>query len=60
MLAPPVDVDARGVEVRRTTGRYSPERGELEWTENGITIALRSQSLSLGELLRIADHLERV
>ena len=60
VLAPPVDVDARGVEVRRTTGRYSPDRGELEWIENGITIALRSQSLSLGELLRISNHLERL
>lgn len=60
VLAPPVGVDVRGVEVRRTTGRYSPDRGELEWIENGIAVALRSQTLSLGELLRVADHLEPV
>jgi Putative zinc-finger len=57
-LAPPVDVDAHGVVVRGRTGRYSPERGELEWTEHGVTVSVRSQSLSLGELLRIARRLE--
>jgi Putative zinc-finger len=57
VLPPPVGVDVRGVEVRRTTGRYSPDRGELEWTENGVAIALRSKTLSLGELLRIANLL---
>jgi hypothetical protein len=35
-----------------------PDRGELEWIENGIVIGLRSRTLSLGELLRIASHLE--
>jgi Putative zinc-finger len=57
-LAPPVEIDARGVEVRGRTGRYSPDRGELEWVERGVTFSVRSQSLSLGELLRIAAQLE--
>jgi hypothetical protein len=57
-LGPPVDVDARGVVVRGRTGRYSPDRGELEWTERGVTVSVRSESLSLGELLRIAARLE--
>lgn len=57
VLTPPVDPDVRGVEVRGHTGRYSPERGELEWIENGIAITLRSDTLSLGESLRIADRL---
>jgi hypothetical protein len=57
-LAPPVEVDARGVEVRGHTGRYSPDRGELEWVEGGVTFSVRSQSLSLGEMLGIAADLE--
>jgi Putative zinc-finger len=57
-LAPPVEIDARGVEVRGHTGRYSPDRGELEWVESGVTVSVRSRSLSLSELLRVAAHLE--
>jgi hypothetical protein len=57
-LAPPVEIDTRGVDVRGRTGRYSPDRGELEWVERGLTVSVRSQSLSLSELLRIAAHLE--
>jgi hypothetical protein len=57
-LAPPVEIDARGVEVRGQIGRYSPDRGELEWVERGVTVSVRSESLSLRELLRITAHLE--
>ena len=57
-LAPPVEIDARGVEVRGQVGRYSPDRGELEWVERGVTVSVRSQSLSLRELLSIAEHLK--
>jgi Putative zinc-finger len=59
-LAPPVEIDTRGVDVRGRIGRYSPDRGELEWVERGATFSIRSQSLSLSELLRIAAHLEPV
>jgi hypothetical protein len=59
VLTPPVDPDVRGVRVRGTAGRFSPERGELEWLEDGLAIALRSRTLSLGELVRIAEDLRR-
>ena len=56
-LTPPVDPDVRGVRVRGTAGRYSPEKGELDWLENGLAVTLRSRTLSLGELVRIAQEL---
>lgn len=58
VLPPPASGDEAGVEVRGAAGRYSRERGELEWVERGVTVSLRSQSLGLGELLGIAERLE--
>ncbi|MGH9230129.1 MAG: zf-HC2 domain-containing protein [Acidimicrobiales bacterium] len=57
-LTPPADGDAVGVEVRGAAGRYSPERGQLEWVEGGTTHGLSSPTLTLGELLAIAAALE--
>ena len=57
VLTPPVDPDVQGVRVRGTAGRYSPEKGELEWLGDGLAITLRSGTLSLGELVRIAEEL---
>jgi Putative zinc-finger len=58
-LAPPLDADVRGVRVRGSDGRWSAARGELEWVEGGRTVSLRSATLSLEELLAVADRLER-
>jgi hypothetical protein len=57
-LSPPSAGDESGVTVRGTAGRYSRQRGELEWSEGGIAVSLRSDSLGLAELLAIADDLE--
>jgi hypothetical protein len=57
-LVPPLDADARGVRVRASDGRWSAERGELEWVEGGRVLDLRSATLSLEELLAIAASLE--
>ena len=57
-LAPPLDDHPVGVRVRGTTGRWSPDRGELEWVEQGRTLALRSATLPLEELLAVAATLE--
>jgi len=59
-LTPPLDADARGVGVRGRDGRWSTERGQLEWVEAGRTLDLRSATLSLEELLAIAASLEAV
>jgi hypothetical protein len=58
-LAPPLEPDVRGVEVRGTAGRYTPGNGELEWVEDGRIVSLRSATLSLDELAAIAERLER-
>jgi hypothetical protein len=57
-LTPPLDADARGVRVRRSDGRWSAERGQLEWVEHGRVLDLHSATLSLEELLAIAASLE--
>lgn len=57
-LAPPLEPDVRGVEVRGTAGRYTPRTGELEWVEAGSVVSLRSATLSLDELVAIAERLE--
>ena len=56
-LSPPLDMDASGVTVRGLTGRYSPGRGEVEWIEGGVSLSLRSSTLSRGELLAFAKGL---
>jgi hypothetical protein len=57
-LDPPLDGDVQGVRIRGFDGRYTPGRGELEWVEHGRIIGLRSGTLSLDELLAIAQSLE--
>jgi hypothetical protein len=56
-LAPSGAGDEVGVTVRDAPGRYSYEQGQLEWVEGGTTRVLRSPSLTLGELLAIAEGL---
>jgi hypothetical protein len=57
-LPPPMDPDVLAVEVRGTTGRYSPIRGELEWVEDGLYHSLGGTALDLAGLLRVAASLE--
>lgn len=57
ILSPPMDDDVRGVALRDTTARYTPARGELEWVEDGDIVTLRSTSLTLEELVAIAETL---
>jgi Putative zinc-finger len=57
-LTPPADGDTVGVDVRGASGRYSSERGQLEWVEGGSTHSLSSRTLNLAELLALAAALE--
>jgi Putative zinc-finger len=57
-ITPPANGDVVGVEVRGFAGRYSTERGQLEWVESGRTHGLSSHTLTLAELLALAASLE--
>jgi hypothetical protein len=57
-LTPPADGDAVGVDVRGAPGRYSTERGQLEWVEDETTHSLASRTLTLAELLALAAALD--
>jgi hypothetical protein len=57
VLAPAAGDDSFGVEVRGVNGRYSVDRGELEWTEDGAAYSLLSRTVALSELLEIAETL---
>jgi hypothetical protein len=57
MLSPPLDPDARAIEVRGITGRYSPMLGLLEWTEGETSVSIGSATASLDELLAVAASL---
>jgi hypothetical protein len=47
-----------GVEVRGQPGRYSAERSELEWMEDGTYRSLQASAFDLAGLLRLAASLE--
>jgi predicted anti-sigma-YlaC factor YlaD len=57
-LAASLEGDAHGVALRDTTARYSPGRGELEWVENDLVISLRSDALTVAELVALAEELD--
>lgn len=56
-LSPPLDPDARAVPARNTTARYSPMLGLLEWIEGGIGFSIEAPTLSVDEIVGIAESL---
>ena len=56
-LAPVEDPDARAVVVRGVTGRFSPTLDELTWTEQGHVIVMSTHTVSLDDLLALADSM---
>jgi hypothetical protein len=58
-LTPPLEPDVSAVTVRGHPGRWQAATGDLEWVEAGHVRAVRSETLSLDELLAVARSLER-
>ena len=56
-LGPPVDAVVLAVDVRDRQARFTPDRGTLEWVENGRIVTLRSRTLGLAALAELADGL---
>jgi len=56
---PPASSAAQSeVEVRGVIGRWTPNRNQLEWVEQGVYLSLDAGGLSLADLLRVAASLE--
>ncbi len=56
-LSPPLEANVRGIVVRGIDGRYTPDRGLLEWVEGNLAISLASSTMSADELVAIAESL---
>lgn len=56
-LSPPLEANVRGIAIRGINGRYSPDRGLLEWVEGNFAISLTSSTMSADELVAIAESL---
>lgn len=54
-LGPPTGADFSVVELRGMKGRYDTSTGTLEWTDGERIFQLRSDTVSLEELLAIAE-----
>ncbi|MEX0832530.1 MAG: hypothetical protein WD276_01445 [Actinomycetota bacterium] len=55
---PPSSGSATAVLVRGETGRWSPDRQELEWVEDGVYRSVTAPGLDLRNLVAIADSME--
>ena len=56
-ISPPLDPDARAIQLRGLTGRYSPTFGVLEWSEQGLLFTVEAQGLTLVEVIAVAESL---
>jgi len=56
---PPASSAAQSeVEVRDVIGRWTPDRNQLEWVEQGVYLSLDAAGQSLADLLAVAASLE--
>jgi hypothetical protein len=56
---PPASSAAQSeVEVRGVIGRWTPDRNQLEWVEQGVYLSLDAGGVSLPDLLAVAASLE--
>ena len=59
-LPPASSATQSGVAVGGTAGRWTPERGQLEWVDDGVYYSLDAPGLGLPELLLLAGSLAPV
>lgn len=57
-LDPPTGPDFSEVEVRGVAARYNAATATLEWVEDGRVVQMRSDTVSMGELLDLAATME--
>jgi outer membrane lipoprotein-sorting protein len=58
---PPASSAAQSeVEVRGVIGRWTPDRNQLEWVEQGVYLSLDAGGLPLADLLAVAASLEPI
>ena len=55
---PPSFEDLQPVTVGGRSGRWSPERGEVEWMDQGVYRSVRAPSLGRGAAVQVARSLE--
>jgi len=55
---PPSFEDLQPVTVDGRSGRWSPERGEVEWMDQGVYRSVRAPSLGRGAAVQVARSLE--
>lgn len=58
VLTPPLEPDVVGVALRGVAARWSPDRAELEWIEDGRRWSMRSRTIGFAELVALAGMLE--
>ncbi|MCI0424800.1 MAG: hypothetical protein L0Z47_02985 [Actinobacteria bacterium] len=54
-LDPPIGPDFVAVDLRGVTGRFNTSSGTLEWVESGRVVVMRSETVGMDELVRIAE-----
>jgi hypothetical protein len=57
-LPPASSASQSAVEVRGTEGRWTPDRGQLEWVQDGVYYSLDASGLGLEDLLAVAASME--
>jgi hypothetical protein len=57
-LPPASAASQSAVEVRGTEGRWTPDRGQLEWIQDGVYYSLDGSGLGLENLLAVAASME--
>ena len=58
-LPPPVEPDTLSVSFGDTIARYTPERSELEWIDDGVYRSVTADGFTMARLIEIARSVQR-